>query len=186
MQLEEAKPSEQGGFNPSEIEKLKTLLRSLEKPSGICSLAHPGQFPISIGLKVSDRTSFASSWVVNLGATNHRPHLSQKFRTYTPCPSNQRVAIADGSSTTIAGIEDVQISPSFRLKDVHHLQNCLPIFFLYNHNLLDSCCNVIFRPTHCVFQDQDLGKTIGRAKEWDRLYQFETPSSPNIAKSNIS
>lgn len=48
MQLEEAKPSEQEGFNPSEIEKLKTLLGSLEKSSGICSLVHSGEFPITL------------------------------------------------------------------------------------------------------------------------------------------
>ena len=51
---------EQGGFNQEDIEKLRTLLGTLEKASSTCSLTLSSKFPISIRLKVSDET-FANS-----------------------------------------------------------------------------------------------------------------------------
>ena len=38
-----------------------------------------------------------------------------------------------------------------------------------------------FYPTHYLFQDQDLGKMIGLAKEWNELYYLETPSKSFIS-----
>ena len=110
----------QGEFNKSEIEKLRALLGTLEKPSGTCSLAHSGKFPISIGFNASERT-FVNSWIIDSGATDHMTHSSHKFSTYTPCPSTRKIATADGSLITIAGIEDIKISPSFTLKNVLHV-----------------------------------------------------------------
>ena len=102
---------------------------TLEKPSGTCSLALSGKFPISIGLKVSDETFF-KSWVIDLGATNHMTHSLHQFKNYNPCPSSRKIGIIDGSLTTIAGIGDVQISPI--LKEMCSMfQSCPLILFVY-------------------------------------------------------
>ena len=73
-QPDEEKSLEQGRFNQEEIEKIRVLLGSLEKPSSTYSLALSGKFPISIGLKVSDEI-FVKSWVMDSGATNHMTHF---------------------------------------------------------------------------------------------------------------
>lgn len=60
VQPVEERSLEQGRFNQEEIEKLRTLLGTLEKASSTCSLTLSSKFPISIRLKVSDET-FANS-----------------------------------------------------------------------------------------------------------------------------
>ena len=46
-------------------------------------------------------------------------------------------------------------------------------------------CSVIFHHTHCVFQDRDLGKMIGRAREKDGLYYLEASSNPSKTENNL-
>lgn len=59
-------------FNREEIEKLKNLLGSLEKPStiGTCSLAFSGISSSSHAFRASDGSA-TSSWVIDSGATDH-------------------------------------------------------------------------------------------------------------------
>ena len=85
VQPVEERSLEQGGFNQEEIEKLRTLLGTLEKPSGTHLLVLLSKFPIPIGLKVLNET-FANSWVIDSGAIDHMTHLHQ-FNDYNPCPS---------------------------------------------------------------------------------------------------
>ncbi|RVX06712.1 hypothetical protein CK203_014949 [Vitis vinifera] len=58
--------------------KLRSLLGSLNKPIGTCSLALSG-------------------------ATNHMTSKSQLFHTYTPSPSNKKIAVVNGSLATVVG-----------------------------------------------------------------------------------
>lgn len=74
MQLEEAKPSEQGGFDASEIESKKVFRIAFTLRYMLIGTLR--RVPISIGLEVSNTTSFASSWVIDSGATDHMTHLS--------------------------------------------------------------------------------------------------------------
>lgn len=107
-----------------EIEKLKGMIMVLEKSGGVksggCSLALSGKYPISLGINVSDK-DIRNSWVIDSGATDHMAHSSLLFTTYTPCPSNQKIAMADGSLTTVAGIGDVCISELLTLRNVLHV-----------------------------------------------------------------
>ena len=94
MELEE--------LNQEDIDKLKKILGSLEKPMGVCSLAHSVKFPFSQAFSVSGM-SLSSSWIIDSGATDHMTLSSEKFSTYIPCPSNKKITIADGSLATVAG-----------------------------------------------------------------------------------
>ncbi|RVW90686.1 hypothetical protein CK203_038764 [Vitis vinifera] len=93
------KNSATGEFNSEEMEKLKSLLGSLDKPTGTYSLA------------LSDS-----------GATDHMTSKSQLFHTYTPSPSNKKIAVANGSLATVAGFGDIYITPTLILKNVLHEQ----------------------------------------------------------------
>jgi hypothetical protein len=70
----------------------------------------------------------------------------------------------------VARIGDLQLSLSFTQKKILHVPklttNLVSIQKLSN----DVYCYVIFNDTNCIFQDQDSGKTIGRAREHDNLY----------------
>ncbi|RVW33349.1 hypothetical protein CK203_085315 [Vitis vinifera] len=68
------------GFNSEEMEKLRSLLGSLDKPTRTCSLA------------LSDS-----------GATDHMTSKSQLFYTYTSSPSNKKIVVANGSLATVTG-----------------------------------------------------------------------------------
>ena len=137
-------------FNKDEIEKLRTLLGALAKPSGTCSLAHSGEFQFSLGLNVSDGT-FKNSWVIDSGATDHMTHSSQNFSTYTPCPNSRKIATADGSLITVAGFGDIKINSSFVLKNVLHVPRLSTNLVSIQKLTQDLCCNVIFHSTYYIF-----------------------------------
>ena len=83
-------------LNQVEIERVRTFLSKLEKPTGACSLAYSGKFPFSFGLNVSD-TTFNHYWILDSEAIDHITPLAKLFSTYSPCPSNKKIATADGT-----------------------------------------------------------------------------------------
>ena len=99
---------------------------------------------------------------------------SLQFKTYTPCPSNRKILVADGSLTTVAGLGDIQITSQLTLKNVLHVPKLSTNLLSIQKLTHDLNCVVIFYPTHCEFQDQNTGKMIGRAKEKAGLYYLET------------
>lgn len=72
-----------------EIERIKGLLGSLDKPSGACSLALSGKSPFSFSLNASEKIS-SEAWIIDSGATDHMTHTSHFFSTYTPCPAIEK------------------------------------------------------------------------------------------------
>lgn len=171
---ENGKP-EQSGINNEEIEKIRGLIGSMKKPSSACPLALSGKSPFSFGFYVSKKCS-VNYWIVDSGTTDHMTNSSQCFSTYTPCPNNRKIIVANGSLATVAGLGDIQVTPFIILKDVHHVP-----MLLVNHISIQKIikrkinCHTVFHPSYCVFQDQVSGRTIGLAKEKDELYYLETP-----------
>ena len=96
------------------------MLGTLEKPSGACSLALASKSLISHALSASD-INFPNSWIIDSKATEHMTNSSLKFSTYSPCPSNKKIALVDGSLTIVAGKGEIKIHPSLVLKNVLHV-----------------------------------------------------------------
>ncbi|RVW28844.1 hypothetical protein CK203_094865 [Vitis vinifera] len=46
---------------------------------------------------------YDDSWIIDSSATDHMTSKSQLFHTYTPSPSNKKIAVANGSLATVAG-----------------------------------------------------------------------------------
>ncbi|RVW33917.1 hypothetical protein CK203_082977 [Vitis vinifera] len=84
------------------MEKLRSLLGSLDKPTRTCSLALPSTPSLSFCINVSHRV-YDDSWIIDPGATDHMTSKSQLFHTYTPNPSNKKIAMVNGSLATVAG-----------------------------------------------------------------------------------
>ena len=95
-----------GGFNSEEIEKLRSLLGSLDKPTGTCSLALLGTPSFFFCINVSHRV-YDDYWIIDFGAIDHMTSKSQLFHIYTPSPSNKKIAMTNDSLTTVAGFGDI-------------------------------------------------------------------------------
>ena len=105
---------------------------------------------------------------------------SNHFSTYSPCPSNKKIATADGTLVTVAGLGDIHINPSITLKNVLHVPKLSTNLVSIHKLTKDLSCTVIFDSNHCEFRDKVLGTMIGRAREWNDLYYLEeTNGSPN-------
>ena len=174
-------------FNNEEIEKLKNFLGTLEKPSaaGTCSLAFSGISSSSYVANVSEKIS-PKMWVIDSGATDHMTSSYKFFSSYNPCSSHKKITIADGSITTVAGQGDIYISDSITLKNVLHVPKLFANLVSIQKLTKDSNCSVTFFPSHCVFQEQDTKRMIGRASERDGLYYLENQSGRTRVENPLS
>lgn len=130
----------------------------------MCSLTLSGKALISLGL-IALSNELRNVWVLDSGATDHMTHISNKFETYTPCPSNKKIVVADGSTTTVARIGDIQVTPKLVLKNVLHVPQLSTNLFSIQKLTKDLNGYVIFHDSCCEFQDQSSGWRIGLAKE---------------------
>ena len=136
---------------------MRSLISNLEKPLGTCSLVSSGESSYFIGLNVSD-TTFAKSWVMDSGATDHMTHSPSIFFTYFPCPSSRKIATANGSLTTVAGMGDVKLNPSLVLKNVLHVLTLSTNLISIKKITQDSNCNVIFNQFFLCISGQGIGE----------------------------
>lgn len=183
-----------GGFSMEEIEKLKSMLETVDKPAtnnsqsrnpGMCSLTLSGKALVSFAFSVLGN-ELRNVWILDSGATDHMTHISNKFKTYNPCPSNRKIVVADGTTTTVAGIGDVQVTPNLILKNVLHVPRLSTNLVSVKKLAKDLAGSVIFDESCCNFQDRGSGKRIGLAKEHDGLYYLDTSSQPEFSKSALS
>ena len=178
-----------GGFNNEEMEKLRSLLESLNKPKRACSLALSGTPSFSFCINASNKV-YDDSWVINSGATNHMPPKSQLFHAYTPSPSNKKIVVVNGSLATVAGFgfRDIYITPTLILKNVLHEPKLSASLVSIQKLTHDLKCYAIFFPSYCVFQEQGSRRRIGLAKEINGLYHLELSqkTSNNLSFSFLS
>ena len=176
-----------GGFNNEEMEKLRSLLGSLDKPTGACSLVLSGTPSFSFCINASNKV-YDDSWVIDSGATDHITPKSQLFHTFTPSPSNKKIVVANGSLDIVAGFGDIYITPTLILKTVLHVPKLSASLVSIQKLTHDLKCYAIFFPSYCVFQEQGLRRRIGLAKKRNGLYHLELSqkTSNNLSLSFLS
>lgn len=173
-------------LNNEEIEKLRGLIESLEKPSSsACLLALSCNSPLLFVLNISEKC-LANSWIIDSGATNHMTYTSQYFSTYIPCPSSRKITVANGSLFTVAGLGDIYVTPNLILNDVQHVPKLSANLVSVTKLTVGLKYYAIFDSSCCVFQEQGSGRKIGLAKEKDELYYHETVRTSKRVVNNLS
>uniref|UniRef100_A0A2N9I543 Retrovirus-related Pol polyprotein from transposon RE1 n=1 Tax=Fagus sylvatica TaxID=28930 RepID=A0A2N9I543_FAGSY len=143
-----ANEAEVTSFTKEQMEHLLTLLKS-NSSSGIpsVSVAQTGNEPNALSCCLNSSTP----WIIDSGASDHMTSSHNFFESYSPCSGIEKVRIADGSFSSIAGKGLIKISERIDLKSVLHVPKL--------------ACNLL--------SDQSSGRTIGSARMINGLYYFD-------------
>ena len=160
--------TEASPFNKEQLKHLYWLFNQAPFSNSLlsCSLVRTSKSLSALSVHSENCTL----WIINSGAFDHMRSLSNLFSTYSPCPSNQKIKIADGSFSFIVGKGSTPISKILTLESVLHVLNLSFNLLSISKLPRDMNCVAKFFPSYCEFQDLCLGKTIGSAKEIDELY----------------
>lgn len=126
-----------------------------------------------------------SSWIIDSGASHHMTSMSSLFFTYKISSGRDKVHIADGSYSSIAGHSDISATSSLLLSSALHVPNFTLNLFSISQITKSLNCSVIFFPSHCVFQELETKKTISIGHEKDGLYLLDLDPRSLIATSTI-
>ena len=94
---------------------------------GSTSLANSSKTSILLALStLSSKESYQSSWILDLGATDHMTPIPYIFASYEPCTTGYNIQIANSTLLEVAGIGSVHIDPTCLVSTVLHV----PKFFI--------------------------------------------------------
>lgn len=113
---------------------------------------------------------------------------SNLYTSYNPCSGRQKVKIADGTLSSVAGKGCIPISKNLSLDYALHVPKLSCNLLSISKITKDLNCVAKFFPFYCEFQDMRTGKVIGTDKEIDGLYYFESESasSSNLSYTHLS
>ncbi|RVW56778.1 Retrovirus-related Pol polyprotein from transposon TNT 1-94 [Vitis vinifera] len=164
------------------LQKLLSPLLSVQSQTGSSSnqvigsgtLAHKGNFlsAFTAGKKRK------KPWIVDSGASDHMTGDATIFDTYSSCPNNLTVRIADGSLSKVSRTGSVVLSRDLTLNSVLLVPNLDCNLLSISKLTKEKRCITNFSSTHCEFQDLDSGKTIGNAEECSGLYILKERHDP--------
>ncbi|RVW57690.1 Retrovirus-related Pol polyprotein from transposon TNT 1-94 [Vitis vinifera] len=182
---EQSPQPEASPFNKEQMEMLQKLLSpllSVQSQTGSSSnqvigsgtLAHKGNFlsAFTVGKKRK------KPWIVDSGASDHMTGDATIFDTYSSCPNNLTVRIADGSLSKVTGTGSVVLSRDLTLNSVLLVPNLDCNLLSISKLTKEKRCITNFSSTHCEFQDLDSGKTIGNSEECSGLYILKERHDP--------
>ncbi|RVW16372.1 hypothetical protein CK203_067829 [Vitis vinifera] len=94
-----ANETETSPFTTEQMEHLLALLKSnLTSGTSSVSLAHTSNELYALSCRFK-----STPWIIDSGASDHMTNSSNMFESYSPCPGNKKVRIADGNFSPIAG-----------------------------------------------------------------------------------
>ena len=119
------------------------------------------------------------SWIIDSRAIDHMTGCSKMF-SYSPCASNKKVKLVDGSLSTIAGMGTIKLTSLITLQDVLHIPNLSCNLLSISKFTYDHLCRANFYSSYCEFQNLTTGRMIRRAKEKDGLHYFD--DGPDLSR----
>ena len=166
--------TESAPFSKEQIKLLQKMFgQSLPTPTSSATLAQSGNPLKALSVKQVKR-----SWFVDSGASDHMTIDASLLMNLKNCQEGHTIKIANGSISKVTGIGSAKISNSLILNSFL-LVPTIDCNFLSNTKLThEENCIAIFVHNLCEFQDLDLGKTIGSARECSGLYLLEGKDLP--------
>ena len=135
-----ANEAETSPFTTEQMEHLLALLKSnLTSGTSSVSLAHTGNELYALSCRFK-----STPWIIDSGASDHMTNSSNMFESYSPCPGNKKVRIADGNFSPIAGKGLIKTSEGIDLKYVLHVPKLTCNLLSISKLSRDSNCCVIF------------------------------------------
>lgn len=166
---------------PFHKEQIDQILKLLKFNSGSSSIPNASVAQAGNNFKALSCHSlnYSTPWIIDSGASDHMTSLHNLFHSYYPCSGQEKIRIADGSYSSIAGKGLVNLSKTISLKNVLHVPKLTCNLLSVSKLSKDSNCRVTFFESHCVFQEMNSEKMIGSAKLINGLYYFEDQDSKN-------
>ena len=138
------------------MDHLLKLLKS-NSPLGIpsISLAQTGSAP-----NVFSCCFNSTPWMIDSRASNHVTSFSNPFNTYSPCSGSEKIRIADGSFSPIAGKGLVKLSKNIDLKYVLHVPKLACNLLSVSKLTKDSNCCVFSMILIVNFKTRTWGRRL--------------------------
>ncbi|KAG6468480.1 hypothetical protein ZIOFF_073168 [Zingiber officinale] len=169
-----ANEADTGPFNKKQMDQLLKLIKSnFSSRIPSVSLAQTCSNPKALHMSKALSCLNSSSWIIDFGAIDHMSSCSHLFDTYSPCSGNEKIRIADGSFSPIAGKGIIKLTEQFNLNSVLHVPKLACNLLSISKLSKDSNYRIIFFESHCEFQDQNSGMMIGRARMIEGLYYLD-------------
>ena len=163
-------------FSKEQMEALQKLLQQsmvTAEKGGTAVVAQRGNFLHALNTS-KERTK---SWIIDSRASDHMTGDFTLFSSYSPCPYNYTVWIADGTHSKVMGKGSIIISQNITLESVLYVPKLDCNLLSISKITRDLKCVTKFFPNLCEFQILESGKTIANAEECAGLYllQVEKP-----------
>jgi hypothetical protein len=156
------------------LEEFKSKLKISEGSSSSqgSSKANSSFFVTSEGMKSQAHTSttHSRSWIIDTEATNHMTGASHLFSSYKSCSGNDKVCVANGSTSYIIGRGSIWCTKTLSLSPVLHVPNFPLNLLLVSSTTKSLNCISWFDPTRCAFQELGIGRLLGTGTTHDGLY----------------
>ncbi|KAG6467091.1 hypothetical protein ZIOFF_075100 [Zingiber officinale] len=131
-------------------------------------------------------------WIIDSGATDHMMGSSRLFHSYIRIAGNQKIKIADGSLSAIAGKGSIVISQTLTFQNILHVPNLSCNLISISKLTHDLKCIVKFSSNSCVLQNFDSGRTMAVLKSVEAFITLrkevtyvDKPSNPTLYQTLI-
>ena len=143
-----------GILSYEEVKAFRRFVASLDPPPAVftSTFAHSGTSAYALNASLF---APSSSWVIDSGASHHVTGMSSLFFTYHVCSGSNKVRIADGSYSSIAGKGNIIATPFMYLSSIFHVPNFSLNLLSIKRITKSLYYNVTFLHSHYVFQDLD-------------------------------
>ncbi|RDX81891.1 hypothetical protein CR513_37383, partial [Mucuna pruriens] len=144
------------GKEKEEMDRLRALLNSTNKPLSSCGLTMNGKSSFNISSSVPQ-----SIWILDSRATNHMTPFSSYFTSYLKVSKKKLIIVVNGDHVSITGFGNIQLHSSLSLHNVLHVPKLANNLISIHRLKQDWNCAVTFFHYHCVIQELITGRTIG-------------------------